>query len=51
MNHSFGMLGLYVRDVEKATAFYTEFLGIKYYRPFRVQPLPSYQPKARFKCT
>ncbi len=28
MNHSFGMLGLYVLDVEKATAFYTEFLAV-----------------------
>src|SRR5438552_14354285 len=29
MNHAFGMLSLYVRDVEKAKAFYTEFLGMK----------------------
>lgn len=29
MNHGFGMLGLYVQDVERAKAFYTEFLGMK----------------------
>jgi predicted enzyme related to lactoylglutathione lyase len=29
MNHTFGMLSLYVRDVEKAKAFYTDFLGMK----------------------
>lgn len=29
MNHAFGMLTLYVRDIEKAKAFYTEFLGMK----------------------
>jgi predicted enzyme related to lactoylglutathione lyase len=29
MSYGFGMLTLYVRDVEKATTFYTEFLGMK----------------------
>jgi predicted enzyme related to lactoylglutathione lyase len=29
MNHTFGMLSLYVQDVEKAKAFYTEFLGMQ----------------------
>ena len=29
MEHAFGMLSLYVQDVEKAKAFYTEFLGMK----------------------
>src|SRR5438067_2387059 len=29
MNYAFGMLSLYVRDVEKAKAFYTGFLGMK----------------------
>ncbi|GAC1302396.1 MAG: hypothetical protein NVS4B7_20590 [Ktedonobacteraceae bacterium] len=29
MNHAFGMLSLYVQDVEKSKAFYTEFLGMK----------------------
>ena len=29
MNQAFGMLSLYVQDVEKAKAFYTEFLGMK----------------------
>ncbi len=27
MNYAFEMLSLYVRNVEKAKAFYTEFLG------------------------
>ena len=29
MNYAFEMLSLYVRNVEKAKAFYTEFLGLK----------------------
>src|SRR5439155_13475316 len=29
MNHTFGMLSLYVQDIEKSKAFYTEFLGLK----------------------
>ena len=29
MNHTFGMLSLYVQDIEKSKAFYTEFLGMK----------------------
>jgi predicted enzyme related to lactoylglutathione lyase len=29
MNYEFGMLGLYVRDMEKAKAFYVDFLGMK----------------------
>jgi predicted enzyme related to lactoylglutathione lyase len=34
MNHTFGMLSLYVSDVEKAKAFYTEFLGMKFLADF-----------------
>ncbi len=29
MKHTFGMLSLYVRDLEKAKTFYTEFVGLK----------------------
>jgi predicted enzyme related to lactoylglutathione lyase len=29
MNYEFGMLGLYVRDMEKAKAFYVDFVGMK----------------------
>jgi predicted enzyme related to lactoylglutathione lyase len=29
MNYEFGMLGLYVRDMEMAKAFYVDFLGMK----------------------
>jgi len=34
MNHGFGMLTLYVSDMEKAKAFYTEFLGMQFLADF-----------------
>jgi predicted enzyme related to lactoylglutathione lyase len=34
MKHGFGMLTLYVQDVEKAKAFYTEFLGMEFLADF-----------------
>jgi len=34
MNHAFGMLTLYVKDVEKAKNFYTEFLGMQFLKDF-----------------
>jgi catechol 2,3-dioxygenase-like lactoylglutathione lyase family enzyme len=30
MKHGFGMLTLYVKDIEKAKNFYTEFLGMEF---------------------
>ena len=44
MNHAFGMLGLYVRDVEKAKAFYTEFLGMKLIPAFSSPSFVFLQP-------
>ncbi|WP_201363522.1 VOC family protein [Dictyobacter formicarum] len=29
MKHGFGLLGIYVQDIEKAKAFYTDFLGMQ----------------------
>lgn len=34
MNHGFGMLTLYVKDVQKAKEFYTEFLGMQFLQDF-----------------
>ena len=34
MKHGFGMLTLYVEDVEKAKAFYTEFLEMQFLADF-----------------
>src|SRR6266487_6919153 len=43
-NHAFGMLSLYVRDVEKAKAFYTEFLGMKFIPEFSSPTFVFLQP-------
>jgi catechol 2,3-dioxygenase-like lactoylglutathione lyase family enzyme len=45
MNHAFGMLSLYVRDVEKAKAFYTEFLGMRFIPEFSNSTFVFLQPK------
>jgi len=34
MNHAFGMLTLYVNDVEKTKKFYTDFLGMQFLADF-----------------
>ena len=34
MNHGFGMLTLYVSDIEKAKKFYIEFLGMEFLSDF-----------------
>lgn len=44
MNHAFGMLSLYVRDVEKSKAFYTEFLGMKLVSDFSGPEFVFLQP-------
>ncbi len=44
MNYGFGMLALYVRDMEKATAFYTEFLGMKLIPEFSGPTFAYLQP-------
>jgi len=44
MNHAFGMLSLYVQDVEKAKAFYTEFLGMKLIPAFSSPTFVYLQP-------
>jgi predicted enzyme related to lactoylglutathione lyase len=44
VNYGFGMLTLYVSDVEKATAFYTEFLGMKLLREFSSPTFAYLQP-------
>lgn len=45
MNHTFGMLGLYVQDVEKAKDFYTEFLGMKLIPEFSSPSFVFLQPR------
>nr|HET6903327.1 VOC family protein [Ktedonobacteraceae bacterium] len=44
MKHAFGMLTLYVRDVEKAKAFYTDFLGMKFIPEFSSPTFVFLQP-------
>jgi predicted enzyme related to lactoylglutathione lyase len=44
MKYGFGMLGLYVRDVEKSKAFYTEFLGMKLLSAFSSPTFAYLQP-------
>ncbi len=44
MNHAFGMLSLYVQDVEKSKAFYTEFLGMKLQPEFSSPTFVFLQP-------
>jgi catechol 2,3-dioxygenase-like lactoylglutathione lyase family enzyme len=44
MNHTFGMLSLYVQDVEKEKAFYTEFLGMKLIPAFSSPTFVYLQP-------
>jgi predicted enzyme related to lactoylglutathione lyase len=44
MNHAFGMLSLYFQDVEKAKAFYTEFLGMKLIPEFSSSTFVFLQP-------
>ena len=44
MNHTFGMLSLYVQDVEKAKAFYTEFLGMNFIPAFSSPTFVFLQP-------
>jgi predicted enzyme related to lactoylglutathione lyase len=44
MNHGFGMLSLYVQDVEKSKAFYTEFLGMKLLPAFSSPTFVFLQP-------
>lgn len=44
MKHGFGMLTLYVRDVEKAKAFYTDFIGMKFVPEFSNATFAFLQP-------
>ncbi len=44
MNYAFGMLSLYVQDVEKSKAFYTEFLGMKLIPAFSSPTFVFLQP-------
>ena len=44
MHYGFGMLALYVSDMEKATAFYTEFLGMKLIADFSGPAFAYLQP-------
>ena len=44
MKYGFGMLTLYVRDVEKAKTFYTDFIGMKFVPEFSNETFVFLEP-------